>query len=258
MVLGAKENVLYELAQAMATNDGQSAAVALRKLAQAGYGSLDEVDSTSDWTLLSIPGLGVGRLGAIRRLTRLDWQPPSPQAVKAINRFVSAARLALRFWSLEALLDVITGSPPRVSKDQLAAKRLALDLFGDAAHRALCHCSSEELTEALSHAGHACRGIRWRAANSSEERDQEPENGQIGSPVERIELRYIETNADRNSEHFAFPPHKRREIVQHYRAARESGHMTNKDAWAGKNYGISGRTLLRYEREYEQAEAEMQ
>ena len=95
MVLGAKANVLYELAQAMATNDGQSA-VALRKLAQAGYRSLNEVDSASDWMLLSLAGLGVGRLGAVRRMTRLDWPPPSPQAVQAVNRFVSAARPALR------------------------------------------------------------------------------------------------------------------------------------------------------------------
>jgi hypothetical protein len=46
--------------------------------------------------------------------------------------------------------------------------------------------------------------------------------------------------------------------VQQYRAARESGQVVNKDSWAEKNFGISGRTLLRYEREVEQAEMEAQ
>jgi hypothetical protein len=39
-------------------------------------------------------------------------------------------------------------------------------------------------------------------------------------------------------------------------AAREGGQVVNKNSWVHKNYGISGRTLLRYEREIEQAEAE--
>ena len=107
-----KDNMLYNLAKAVAIDDELSTAAALRKLAQAGYGSLDEVDSASDWILLSIPGLGVGRLGAVRRLTRPDWQPPSPQAIKAMERFLSAARLALRLWPVEALLAVAQGSLP--------------------------------------------------------------------------------------------------------------------------------------------------
>ena len=52
------DNVLYELAQSMAADGGLAAAVALRKLAWAGYTNLDEVDSTSDWILLAIRGLG--------------------------------------------------------------------------------------------------------------------------------------------------------------------------------------------------------
>jgi hypothetical protein len=156
--MGAKSNVLYELAQAMASNDGQSEAIALRKLAQAGYNSLDEVDSASDWTLLCIPGLGVRRLSAVRRLTRSGWQPPSPQAVKAISQFVSAARFALRFWPVEALLGVTVDSPPTLSTSQPAGQRLALDLFSQATHRALCLCSPDELTETLWQVGNKRRG----------------------------------------------------------------------------------------------------
>lgn len=151
--MNGKENVLYELAQAMAGNDGHSEAIALRKLAQAGYGNLDDVDGTSDWTLLSIPGLGVRRLGAVRRLTRTDWQPPSPQAVKAVNQFVSAARFALRFWPVDALLGVAVDSPPELSTGQPVGQRLALDLLSQATCRALCHCSAEELTETLRQVG---------------------------------------------------------------------------------------------------------
>ena len=138
----AKDNVLYELAEAMAIADELSTATALRKLAQAGYGSLDEVDSSSDWILLSIPGLGVGRLGAVRRLTRPDWQPPSPQAIKAVDRFLSAARLALRLWPVEALLGVVQGSSLSRAADKPADERLALELLAEAAYSALCHCST--------------------------------------------------------------------------------------------------------------------
>jgi len=153
--MGAKSNVLYELAQAMASNDRQSEAIVLRKLARAGYNSLDEVDSASDWTLLSIPGLGVGRLGAVRQLARSNWQPPSPQAVKAVNQFLSAARFAFRFWPIEALLGVVVDSLPPLSTGQPVGQQLAMDLFSQATHQALCHCSPEELTEALSQAGNS-------------------------------------------------------------------------------------------------------
>lgn len=158
--MSGKTNVLYELAQAMAGNEGQSEVITLRKLAQAGYGSLDEVDSASDWTLLSIPGLGVRRLTAVRRLTRPHWQPPSPQAIKAINQFVSAAQFALRFWPAEALLGVVVDSPPEVSPGQPAGKRLALDLLSQAILRAQCHCSAEELTETLWQVGNKHKGLR--------------------------------------------------------------------------------------------------
>jgi hypothetical protein len=111
-------------------------------------------NSASDWLLLSIPGLGVGRLGAVRRLIRPDWQPPSPQAVKAMNRFLSAAQFALRSWPVEALLGVVQGSPPAAPADQPAGKRLALELLSEATYCALCHCSTGELVEALRQIGH--------------------------------------------------------------------------------------------------------
>jgi hypothetical protein len=184
----AKDNVLYELAETMAIADGLSTAVALRKLAQAGYGSLDEVDSASDWILLSIPGLGVGRLGAVRQLTRPDWQPPSPQAIKAADRFLLAARLALCSWPVEALLGVVQGSPPAASADQPADKRLALELMSEATYSALCHCSTGELVETLRQLGH----------------DQPVDARHPDAPVERDPVTRQETD------HFAYPHRKRR------------------------------------------------
>ena len=62
MISSANEgNKLTELARAMAAGGHHSTAVALRTLAREGYATLRQVDSTPDWILLSIRGIGVGR-----------------------------------------------------------------------------------------------------------------------------------------------------------------------------------------------------
>jgi hypothetical protein len=58
----------------------------------------------------------------------------------------------------------------------------------------------------------------------------------------------------RENDHWAYKRAKRKQIVTEYRAARQRGEVANKDGWASK-HGISGRTLLKYEKEFpEQAE----
>ena len=51
--------------------------------------------------------------------------------------------------------------------------------------------------------------------------------------------------------HFAFPRHKRLEIVRSFWIAYERREIKNKDAWARSHYQIKGKTLLCYEREFE-------
>lgn len=58
------------------------------------------------------------------------------------------------------------------------------------------------------------------------------------------------TDTVSESGHFAWPREKRREIVEQYRDGRQRGEIENKDAWAQANHGITGRTLLNYEREF--------
>ena len=224
-----KDNMLYNLARAVALDDELSTATALRKLAQAGYGSLDEVDSASDWILLSIPGLGVGRLGAVRRLTRPDWQPPSPQAIKSVERFLSAARLALRLWPVEAALGVVQGSSPSGVANKPADERLALALLSEATYSALCHCSTGELVETLRQLG----------------QDRPVDARRRDAPVDQGPAIRQETD------HFSYPYRKRQQIVEHYRDARSKGQIVNKDRWAQANYRITSKTLLSYEREFQ-------
>lgn len=142
-------NMLYELAQTMAAGGNHPVAIALRKLARAGYTSLDEVEGASDWALLSISGIGTERLRAVRRLTRPDWRPPSPQAVKAAGHFLAAARFALRFWPQETLTALIEGSVPELAEDQSHESRWAIELFSTAIGAALSHCEPQELIGVL-------------------------------------------------------------------------------------------------------------
>jgi hypothetical protein len=251
-------NALYELAETMAALDCQAAAIALRKLAQAGYISLEEADDAPDWVLLSIPGMGVGRLRALRHLTRPNWQPPTAQAIKVVARFLSAARSAMRYWPVEALEPLIRGAAPNGVQCRPFDSRLAVELFAKAAARARCHCTDEELVQVLRHVqnGHqkcVCDGsgsvplLGAQMDTSEDGRIQSTKPGDLqetsgnGSPA-------------RETDHFAYPRTERLKIVLCYRSACGSGTLENKDQWAQSNYGISGRTLLRYEREFSAGE----
>lgn len=54
----------------------------------------------------------------------------------------------------------------------------------------------------------------------------------------------------RDSGHFYYGPSRRREIAREYRRARDAREFINKDSWAQSKYGITGKTLLSYEREF--------
>lgn len=147
------DNLLWELAQTMTNRDNYSVAIALRKLVQAGYTTLEQVDATSDWVLLATPGIGVGRLAAVRELVRPDWNRPPADALKAAESFLSAARFALKFWPIETLESLVQGSAPVAADARPVEKRLALELFSQAARAALRYCDAEDLLPALRQTG---------------------------------------------------------------------------------------------------------
>lgn len=252
-----RDNVLYELAQSMASDGGLAAAVALRKLAWAGYTNLDEVDSTSDWILLAIRGLGVTRLGAVRRLTRPDWQPPSPNAVRAINRFLSAARLALRFWPAETLASVILGSQVVLPPNQPYERRLAVELLSRATHMALNYCRPDELMQIFRAAQNrcGCPDLELPSVSGVQARPQEHTRPAV-PPSTGCTKTSRKGSRARETDHFAYPEQERWEIVRHYRAARQRGEVQNKEQWAQIHYNIGARTLLKYEHECQQAKPE--
>ena len=249
--MGAIANVLYELAQTMATDGEHSAAVALRKLAQAGYTNLDEVDNASDWTLLSIPGLGVGRLGAIRQLTRSTWHSPSRRAVKVVSRFIAAARLAVRFWPRETLVSLLQGSILVGSSGQPYERRLALECFSRAAHQALNHCPPDDLVKIVQaiQNGRQHSHVESPSAVDAQATSHEPPDREMTNSV-AFKAASPKGSEARETDHFAYPENERRDIVQQYRAARERGEVQNKERWARANYNISARTLLNYEHEF--------
>jgi len=254
----ARGNLLYELAQTMATTDGHSAAVALRKLAQAGYTSLDQADKASDWVLLSIPGMGVGRLEALRRLTRANWRQPTAQAVKVVSRFLLAARSALRYWPAETLETLARGAALNGVQGHSFDSRLAIELFATAASRALAHCQAEELVEILRHMQSGHRACAYSNPGSICPIGTQPDDLEGGNapPPGSVASETAPGNGSpaRETGHFAYPRTERPGIVLRYRAACGRGAIKNKDQWAQSNYGISGRTLLRYEREFPVAE----
>jgi hypothetical protein len=137
--------VLYELAQTMAIEKRYLLAVALRKMAQEGYASLAEIDEVPDSILLTIPGIGAKRLDAVRRLTRTEWQPPSPEETRVASRFLTAARLALCFWDVGTLESLVRGSPPDLTDDHSVESRLAVKSFTAATQEALHFHTAEEL-----------------------------------------------------------------------------------------------------------------
>ena len=237
-------NILIDLARALSAGGDHSTAIVLRRLAREGYTSLEQIDRTPDWILLSLPGIGAKRLSTVRSLARTEWQAPSRQAIQVVVWFLTAAQYALRFWPCENLASFIQDSAPPRAEAMPAERRLALDVFSQAAHNALNYCPSQELANlvgVLAHGPTDCQaGGNWQ---------EQDEKTTVGSSQ----------SADcpgpgRESDHFAYARERRREIVQHYWAARDKGQVASKDSWAAQHYRITGRTLLRYEHEVEQEE----
>jgi len=232
-----------------------STAIALRKLAQAGYTNLEQVDNTSDWVLLATPGIRQNRLGEVRRLCRPTWQPPSSQAVRAANWFLAAVQFALRHWPVKALVAVIQGSGVVMLNAESVDKRLALDVFASAAEHARCYCRARELIEAIWQVGGVEPDDVHPVAESSTVgaewiKDAQTVLDETFSPDPAFNIA-VDAGTAQDSDHFAHPYHKRLEIVRHYWIARENRQIQNKDAWARTHYQVTGKTLLSYEREFQ-------
>jgi hypothetical protein len=248
------ENLLYELARTLAAGNDHSTAIALRKLVQAGYTTLQQVDVVPDYILLSIPGMGVKRLRAVRRLIRPDWQPPSRHAVQISKWYLSAVRFALCFWPPDTLASVVRGSGPAIEATQPLEARLALDVFTRAASEALRYSDAQELLQPLQEARNGHSRDNWLVAVPPGDVDVQPEVGSRGQGLPSSSNvdppPYRENGCPEESDHYAYPRQRRLEIVRRYRKARNQGEVKNKEAWAQANYGISVRTLRRYELEY--------
>ena len=247
------DNLLYELSMTLAASGDHTTAIALRKLAQEGYTTLEQVDAAPDWNLLAIPRMGVKRMMAVRRLTRLAWRPPSPHVIEVANWFLSAARLALRLWPVATVESVIRGSERPSSRGGPVEKQIAMDSFALATQKAQLYCDVEELVQVLRHAGGSpdlFTGLNPRPFRSLSLHDTERQLPRDRPPsVPAAEASQTDECAA-ESAHYAFPRHKRCEIVEDYLHAREEGLVTRKDGWAWMHHNISGRTLSRYEREY--------
>ena len=248
------DSALHELARAMTASGCHSTAITLRKLAYEGYKTLEEVDSATDWVLLSIRGMGAKRLSAVRRLTRRDWKAPSASAIQTANWFLSAARFALRYWPSQTLVSLIRGSAPGVADEGPIDRRLAIDVFAQAVHQALRHCEAEDLIQSLHMAGETPSGRAWLVPTgpSNHGMPLHASGNGHGQPSAAGASPTLLPEGDHTAEsdHYAYPFQKRRQIVRHFRMARARGEVQNKDAWAQTNYSISGRTLFNYEREF--------
>ncbi len=248
------DSLLCELARAMDSRQDYFMAIALRKLARAGYTTLGEVDAASDLVLLATPEIGLRRLEMVRRLVRPGWQSPPRQVMMAAERFLTAARLALTFWPADVLESVLRGSSPIPACDRPAEKRLAVELFSLACQKALRYCALEELVEALRQASRNAddgshskaqvpSGVEAHTAPRIDQQDRAPDPVR-SSPHRR---RQIPTS---DSDRYAFSRERRLEIVECFRAARARGEVANKDHWARSQFSISAKTLMRYEREF--------
>lgn len=67
-----------------------------------------------------------------------------------------------------------------------------------------------------------------------------------------IKTQVNQNERNRDSDHWTYPTFEERAtIVKDYRLARSEGKVANKDHWAQNKYQITGRTLKRYEDEYD-------
>ena len=197
---------------------------------------------------------GVKLLGAVRRLTRTDWQPPSRHAVQVSKWYLSAVRFALCFWLPDTLASVVRGPGPVIEATQPLEARLALDVFTRATSEALRYIDVQELLQPLHEARNGPSGGTWLALMPPGDAGVQPKAGAHGhgSPPGSSTgpTPSPENGHDGESDHYAYPRQKRREIVRHFRMARNKGEVKNKEAWGQANYGISVRTLFNYEREF--------
>ena len=149
---------------------------------------------------------------------------------------------------------MVHGSGPGIEAGQPLEARLALEVFTRAASEALRYCDAQELIQPLHEARNGPSGGTWLALMPPGDAGVQPKAGTHGQgsppgsstgPTSSPENGY-----DGESDHYAYPRQKRREIVRQFRMARNRGEVKNKEAWAQANHGISVRTLFNYEREF--------
>jgi hypothetical protein len=149
---------------------------------------------------------------------------------------------------------MIHGSSPETILREPAEMRLAIDAFARAVHDALAYCDAQELLRLLQQVVSAPPKGTYLAAvtqgngdallkASVSGRGPTPSKGSSSVPVPR-------DDNDGETDHYAYPRQKRREIVCRFRMARRAGKVRNKEAWAQAHYNISSKTLLNYEREF--------
>ncbi len=140
---------------------------------------------------------------------------------------------------------------PGLSSGLPYERRLAIECFSRAAHQALNHCRPSELVEIMQAArnGRQCPHLEPSLVSCSHSESQERPLPEVPAPNACGPVRR-QGDQKRETDHFAYPEHERRDIVRHYRAARERGEVQNKERWAHSNYGISAKTLLSYEHEF--------
>ena len=131
--------------------------------------------------------------------------------------------------------------------------RLALEIFSRAASRALVHCTASELAQLLSQSrnGHHLPEPDSSSQPSTRVRSRRRKPCEAAAS-NLLTVSPPKNGSGRETNHFAYPRQERWEIVKHFRAARGRGQVQNKEQWAQANYNISSKTLLNYEREFEE------
>jgi len=54
----------------------------------------------------------------------------------------------------------------------------------------------------------------------------------------------------RDSDHYAYPEERRRELVEKYREAKKNGRVSNKERWIKSRASVNVRTFLNWEKEF--------
>ena len=64
------------------------------------------------------------------------------------------------------------------------------------------------------------------------------------------ELPRITKYLKRETDHYAYPEERRKELVEKYREAKKRGRIANKEAWVYSKAGVNVRTFLNWENEF--------